>query len=611
MNNLRFRFEELREYWNSSHQAEGLASLLRINTLQLVQKAGSGHIGSSFSVLDLLLGIHLFEQGKRFPIFDFDDYRVFSSKGHDVPAFYAVNHFLGLIRDNEMILRRLGFLPGHPELGSGGTITNTGSLGMGISKAKGFAKADKLDGKRTTTYVVLGDGELQEGQVWESMAGIDPELYEKIVAIVDYNGIQSDTWVDHTRDLGNLKKRVEAVGWTYLECDGHNFSSIRDALEKASDSSVPVFLVARTIKGYGSSLLTNFPKDGLFYHYHSGALRHDEADTVENELLKILDPRKIEGVDFGTSPKMNSRSMPNAWAQVLSDFSKENKKVIVMDGDLQLDTGTYLAAKEIGPRYMQMGIAEQDMVSTAGTLALAGYLPIVHSFATFLTMRAHEQIFNNASEKSRIIYVGFLAGIVPSYAGFSHQAVSDMRTMSAIPSILMQEPATKQELLICLEKCVEHNGPSYLRMNSTELPEISGIQIGIDEPIFRYTEGDEFAIVCSGSYSLQQAILATRLLAKKGIQGSLITVPTKTSLRDIKNLTFQIASRPTLIIENGNKWLGSAQQLYQALFGEGSKVEYLGVQGLPASGTPLEVSQFHQLDPEALSRKILSMLQIA
>jgi cephalosporin hydroxylase len=110
---------------------------------------------------------------------------------------------------------------------------------------------------------------------------------------------------------------------------------------------------------------------------------------------------------------------------------------------------------------------------------------------------------------------------------------------------------------------------------------------------------------------LQQAILATRLLAKKGIQGSLITVPTKTSLRDIKNLTFQIASRPTLIIENGNKWLGSAQQLYQALFGEGSKVEYLGVQGLPASGTPLEVSQFHQLDPEALSRKILSMLQIA
>jgi transketolase len=605
---VRFSTSQLQESWRKSQNLSELSNLLRVNTLDLVQEAGSGHIGSSFSVMDILIAVHRFEQQATFPKQPDGPYRVFSSKGHDAPAFYAVNHLLGLIPESDMKLRRLGYLPGHPEIGSGGTVTNTGSLGMGISKARGFAAGDFIDNRETTTYVILGDGELQEGQIWESLND-SSKVLGKVVALVDGNSIQSDTWVSKTRDLGDVRAKVEASGWLYLETDGHDFDQIAVTLEEAKKSTRPAFIWAHTQKGKGSLLLTNFPDDGKFYHHHSGALSKDIAAKVCEELLGESVNFEESGLDFGGSPKMLSETMPNLWATILEETSRDREDVVVLDGDLALDTGTYSVVGQIGARYMQMGIAEQDMVSTAGGLALAGKTPIVHSFATFLTMRPFEQIVNNASEGTRIIYLGFLAGIVPSAAGFSHQAVIDLSIMSAIPGMSVFEPATEQELRACLKTSLELEGPSYLRMNSVAVPTNEGEFVA--DPEFlgtQYGTGEDFLILCSGAFSLGQSLSALEILKRSGRAGQVRTLANKKINRDHSATLSQHLTCPVLLVENGAWYHGTFSNL-EAEFRESGKIySRVAIEGFPVNGQPDEVARYHKMDADSITSLVLELL---
>ena len=176
------------------------ATLARINTLYMIMQAGSGHIGSSFSAMDIVSWLYLNEMDLA-EIPDADGDIFYSSKGHDAPGLYSV--LLGLGRlDFSLIheLRRLNGLPGHPDIETPGIHTNTGSLGMGISKAKGMALAHRLQGKKARIFVLTGDGELQEGQIWESLPSAVHQGLSEITVIVDHNKIQSDTWVSLVND---------------------------------------------------------------------------------------------------------------------------------------------------------------------------------------------------------------------------------------------------------------------------------------------------------------------------------------------------------------------------------------------------------------------------
>lgn len=602
-----FSRDELIKNWKSSPDLYSLANRLRANALALVQEAGSGHIGSSFSVMDILLAIHFFEQGESFPKAPNSSYRVFSSKGHDAPAFYSMNHFLGLIPDVGMRLRRLGFLPGHPEIGTGGSIANTGSLGMGISKAKGFAAADHLDGRVTVSYVVLGDGELQEGQIWESITDASKVL-GKVVAVVDGNSIQSDTWVSKTRDLGEVGKRVEACGWKYIETKGHDFEQLLAALKEATDSAEPVLIWANTKKGHGSAYLADFPRDGLFYHAHSGPLSQELEKKVREDLLGEGTSGQISHHDFSRSEKMISQSMPNLWAELLEKLASDREDIIVMDADLALDTGTYAVSQKIGLRYMQMGIAEQDMVTMAGSMSLSGYIPFVHSFSTFLTMRPFEQIVNNASERSRVVYVGFLAGIVPSAAGFSHQAVLDLAIMSVVPGMKIFEPATRSEIEAALSFALSYDGPTYLRMNSVSHVSANGdFELGDNNLGTRFIEGHDFTIVCSGSFCLQNSLAALGELKGQGLKGQVITLANK--MADVLSEDLAYMVEPVLILENAVQYLGTFKKLENQLIAAGKRVKTLSINGFPANGRPDEVSKYHGFDPDSLVSTIQELLK--
>jgi transketolase len=609
--------EQLLDAWDTHHDVAMLANGCRLNALSAIQGAGSGHIGTSFSSLDIMVSVRKFLAGGSFLSANQSDRGIFfSSKGHDAPALYALMHLVGQLEDKDLLtLRRLGGLPGHPETITPGVPTNTGSLGMGISKAKGFIKAQRLNdaSSRNPVVVMLGDGELNEGQIWESMPGAAQHGLSELIAVVDANGIQSDTWTAHTLPVGDLRARVEAVGWQYLECDGHAPAEIQRALHEAESDARPSFIVAKTTKGSGVTWMENFDSTGEYYKFHSGAIAADLYEDASRQLIAAFTGEAATS-SFGSdvsrnefdahTPRPRPESMLVHWEQLLPELMEEHPDIVIMDGDLSYDTGTHLARKVFPDRYIQAGIAEQDMVSMAGTLALAGKTPIVHSFSTFLTMRAAEQIFNNATEYSRVLYFGFLAGLVPSAPGFSHQAVSDVGLMSSVPRMVLIEPACQAELQAGITWALQQDNPVYFRMGGlAPLAEASSavVPYGLTARV----PGEKVALIASGPLLAQEALQATSMVAQShGFSPALFTMPWMASPLDAAALKVLSRFAHVVVLENHNETLAKYEVLSDQLRSAATTVHRIGLSGIPANGQPAEVLNHHAVDANAIARKI-------
>lgn len=613
--------EQLLQSWQSQGSLKVLADGCRLNALSAVQGAGSGHIGTSFSSLDIMVTVRHFLAGDTFLTdSQVDNGIFFSSKGHDAPAFYAVMHLVGQLQDKDLLtLRRLGGLPGHPETITPGVPTNTGSLGMGISKAKGFIKAQRLNDplSRTPVVVMLGDGELNEGQIWESMPGAAENGYGELIAIIDSNGIQSDSWTKNTLPVGDLKARAEAVGWHYLECDGHNSADIMRALSEASRDARPSFIVAHTAKGSGVSWMERFDPSGQYYKFHSGAIATDLYDDARDQLVgaflgqpvpSVFGPEVVRNEFDGHTPRPRPVSMLVHWEQMLPQLMEQHPAIVIMDGDLSYDTGTHLARKVFPARYIQAGIAEQDMVSMAGTLALAGTTPIVHSFSTFLTMRAAEQIFNNATEYSRVIYFGFLAGLVPSAPGFSHQAVSDVGLMSSVPRMRVIEPACRAELHAGITWALSQGNPVYFRMGG--LAPLGDAEGPVSEGgLTARVSGERIALIASGPLLAVEAREAAKQVADtRGFTPAVFTMPWMTTPLSPAAIAELREFSHVVVLENHNETIAKFHHIQAGLDGSGVGVHRIGLSGIPANGQPTEVMQHHEVDAVSIARVIQDLV---
>ena len=278
-------FEELTRLRTSMDDRFARASLLadafRINTLYMIAKAGSGHLGTSFSSMDIVtwLWTEVLKQPAETATADGDIY--FSSKGHDAPGLYSVLLGLGKLPFEKIhALRRLGGLDGHPDVKTPFMITNTGPLGMGISKARGIAQARRMNGKTGKIYVLTGDGELQEGQIWESLQPTANHAFSEIMVIVDRNKIQSDSLVAKVSDLGDLEAKFKAFGWAVRTCDGHDIVAFDKMIaEMNAVTDRPQVIIADTIKGKGVSFTEQLAQDG-FYKYHAGLYNAGAGNTV-------------------------------------------------------------------------------------------------------------------------------------------------------------------------------------------------------------------------------------------------------------------------------------------------------------------------------------------
>src|SRR5712672_236444 len=256
-----------------AERAALLADVCRLNTLYMIMQAGSGHIGSSFSSTDLITWLWTEElAGTNSGAPGADIY--FSSKGHDAPALYALLVALGKL-DFDLLhkLRRLGGLPGHTDIETTPFIaTNTGSLGMGISKAYGMARARRFTGRGGRIVVMTGDGELQEGQIWESLQPAANERLGEITVIVDHNKYQSDSAVSAVSDLGAIEDKFRVFGWEVARADGHDLRTVKEIFarfDRVTDR--PKVLIADTIKGKGVSFMEGLACGDQTYHFHAGA----------------------------------------------------------------------------------------------------------------------------------------------------------------------------------------------------------------------------------------------------------------------------------------------------------------------------------------------------
>lgn len=434
-----------------------LSYVARFNTLSMVMYARSGHIGTSFSSMEIFQWLINFQLGS--PLGDEFENILIASKGHDAPGYYAALHSNGLISNAKLReLRRLGGLPGHPDVGSNFVSTNTGSLGMGISKAKGFIYSDRLRDVDRKVFVLCGDGEMQEGQNWEALRGAVNDKLGNLTVIIDNNKLQSDTLVKKVSDLGNLLKRFTSTGWVGGECDGHDIGNIQNTYLKLNkeNKDLPKVIIANTIKGKGVSFMeideNSPPRE---YQYHSGAPSEEEYGKgiaeLEDKLLKMLGSLSNNKIDF-TEEKIEQNVIIKEEASTVQAYSDalvkigSNKKVLVLDADLAKDCGLINFENKYPNQFIEFGIAEQDMVSAAGTMALNGFLPIVNSFSCFLIPRANEQIYNNATQKSKVLYTGVMNGVLPAAPGHSHQSVRDIALMRSIPELEVIEPWTQKQV---------------------------------------------------------------------------------------------------------------------------------------------------------------------
>jgi len=250
--------------------------------IQMLAKAGSGHPGGSLSATDLITALYfaILRHNPKDPSWPERD-RFHLSKGHCCPLWYALLSESGYFPKEElMTLRQFGsLLQGHPDRRTPGIEAASGSLGQGLSIALGMSLAAKMDKKDYRVYVLLGDGEIQEGNIWEAAMAASHYHCDNLCAILDYNGFQIDGKVKDVMSLEPLVGKWQAFGWHAIEINGHNMKDILSAYEEAKTiKTKPAIIIAHTIKGKGVSFMENV------VDFHGRAPTKEEAEKALKEL---------------------------------------------------------------------------------------------------------------------------------------------------------------------------------------------------------------------------------------------------------------------------------------------------------------------------------------
>ena len=602
-----------------------VADLCRLNTLYMIMQAGSGHIGSSFSAMDLISWLWtdcLVDANSHAP--DADIY--FSSKGHDAPALYALLIALEKL-DFDLLhkLRRFGGLPGHPDVETPFIATNTGSLGMGISKAYGMARAKRFAGRKGRIVVMTGDGELQEGQIWESLQPVANEKLSEIIVLVDHNKLQSDSAVSAVSDLGAIEEKFRVFGWEVARADGHDMRAVKDIFAKFDRvTDRPKVLIADTIKGKGVSFMEGLAHGDQTYHFHAGApglkdylAAVDEITKRVNATLGTLKQQAITA-DHAPLPVRIAPAKPEklvlAYGDELLQMARTRPEIVVLDGDLLSDCGIEAFKAELPERFIECGIAEQHMVSAAGGMALEGLLPVVHSFACFLSTRANEHIYNNATERKKIIYMATLAGAIPGGPGHSHQSVRDISAIGSVPGLTVIEPCSEREARLAIRWAVEKNDAStYLRFVNVpldlqySLPQSYSLEVGRGVAL---RDGADVAIVGYGPVLMTNAWRAADDLAAEGVRVAVINLPWLNRIDDA--WTRDVLGKFPVIVTLDNHYLSLGQGVMVAAAlarnGVRADVRSLGLTDVPVCGTNVEVLAHHGLDSASIANAVRSCI---
>lgn len=603
---------------------KGIANTLRIHSINATTAAGSGHPTSCCSMADLMASLffgHMRYDAKN-PKHHNND-RFILSKGHAAPILYAAWAEAGLFPAEELLkLRTLGSdLEGHPTPRLAFADVATGSLGQGLGVGVGVALAGRLDKLDYNTYVMLGDGEIAEGAVWEaaSLAGINK--LNNLIAIVDMNrlGQSQATAFGHDSDL--YRERFESFGWRVEDVDGHDIEEILEVLSGVGLDDKPLAIIAKTYKGGGVSFLQD--KEG----WHGKTLNAEETARAIAELqpsakpaasVVIPAPRALPapantppanypGINYNLGDLIATRE---AYGAALVRIGEVNQAVVAMDGDTKNSTYAEKFAKKFPERFTECYIAEQNLVAVAIGFGTRGKVPFASTFATFFT-RAFDQIRVAGISNANLKLVGSHVGVSIGEDGPSQMALEDLAMMRAVVGSVVLYPSDAVSTEKLLEVMAQTRGIFFLRTSRPKTPVLYGndekFPIG-GAKIVRQKAGDKVTVVGAG-VTLHEAVKAADLLAKEGIG---ITVVDAYSIKPLGKDVIKAAAAKTgnvvVTVEDHYAEGGLGDAVAGELSCDGVKVHKLAVRELPRSGKAEELLAKFGIDAAAIVKKVKSLV---
>jgi transketolase len=485
------------------------AKEMRAYNIIAITAAGSGHTGGTLSIMDITVALYLkkIKHDPANPTWEDRD-RVIWSVGHKAPAIYIALAEAGYFPlDDTVKLRKLwsGF-EGHPNrLKLPGLELSAGSLGQGLGVAIGCALNAKLEKKDYRVYTILGDGELDEGSLWEAMMCASHYKLDNLTAIVDRNNLQIDGPTKEVMSLEPLLSKWQAFGWHTLEIDGHNMSQILSSLDEVEKiKGKPTVIIARTVKGKGVSFTENqvgyhgvAPKDGRTGKESLDQALEDIGDpqfTKEkvDHLLKIASsyqeevdkkvedslPKFSHNYWWNSSSSMQVKMVPtrNGFGQALEELGQD-KRIVALGADITASIRMdkfYASHPERKNRFFSTGIAEANMTLVASGLAKEGKIPFIGSYGVFITGRNWDQIrttvcYNNYNVKIADAHAGISVGA----DGATHQALEDITNLYYLPHMHLTIPCDSIETEKSTKAVTYIQGPAVIRYAREATPIIT------------------------------------------------------------------------------------------------------------------------------------------
>jgi len=602
------------------------AKLIRKYCMISTTEAGSGHPTSCMSAADL--GTVLFDKYFTYdiknPLNLYND-RFVLSKGHAAPLLYSLFAVAGAYPLKELkTLRKFGSrLEGHPTPKYPYAEAATGSLGQGLSVGAGLALIGKREKLPFKTYVLLGDGELAEGQVWEAANFASYNRLDNLIAIADINrlGQSQETMFGHHVD--EYINRFTSFGFEAIAIDGNNLFEVDNAYRLATKNKTgkPFVIIAKTFKGKGISFLED--KDG----WHGKPLKKDDLEKALEELGEVNDKLRFElnkpvkkllprGVKSSKSVKLSfekdkAYATREVYGQVLSEMGGINQEIYALDAEVKNSTFSQEFLKAHPGRFVECYIAEQNMASVAVGLSRVGKIPFMSTFAAFLT-RAYDQVRMAAVGRANLKIVGSHAGVSIGEDGPSQMGLEDIAMFGAIPETVVLHPSDAVSTKKLLPLMTEHVGISYLRTLRPKTPvlyeEKENFGIG-GSKVLRKSSKDVLTIAAMG-ITVFEALKAYEELKKEKI---LVRVIDCYSVKPIDKKTLENALSETkekviVTVEDHFAHGGLGDFVREALGDEEGNVYKLAVDKISQSGKSEELLDAAGISAKHIIAKVKSLI---
>jgi transketolase len=600
---------------------KGVANQLRIHSIEATTAAGSGHPTSCCSAADIMATLFFGQMryDAKNPHFYNND-RFILSKGHAAPLLYAAWAENGFIPIPELLTLRqfTSELEGHPTPRLAFADVATGSLGQGLGVGVGMARAARLDKLDYNTYVLLGDGEIAEGAVWEAASLAGYYKLNNLIAIVDANRLGQSEATAFGHHIEVYRDRFEAFGWRVEDIDGHDIEEIAEVLSGIGLDDKPLAIIGKTYKGAGISFLQD--KDG----WHGKPLNQEEAAKAIAELqptaksglgVEIPKPNQLPEpknsvpasyppISYNLGDKIATRE---AYGNALARLGEADLRIVAVDGDTKNSTYADKFFKKFPERSTEGFIAEQNMVGVAMGLGARGKVPFASTFATFFT-RAYDHIRVAGISQANIKLVGSHVGVSIGEDGPSQMALEDLAMMRAVvgSTVLYPSDAVSTEKL--LEEMAQIKGVCFLRTSRPKTPVIYGndekFPVG-GAKVLR--EGDKVTIVSAG-VTLFEALKAADTLKAEGINVTVIDAYSIKPLgKDVILAAAQKTGNTVITVEDHYAEGGLGDAVAGELSVEGIKVHKLAVNGIPRSGKAEELLAHFGIDAVAIVKKAKSL----